>query len=78
MTEHPLTTTARALRAMEALAADLATERREAAALRRQNASLRAEVERLKAGRRLEPELEALRPRKAAGGRGERGGRSAP
>jgi|1185.fasta_scaffold115714_2 cell division protein FtsB len=59
MAEHPLTTTARALRAMEALAADLATERREVAALRRENASLRAEVERLKAGRGPEPELEA-------------------
>ena len=59
MTEHPLTATARALRAMEALAADLAAERREVAALRRENASLRAEVERLKAGRGPEPELEA-------------------
>jgi cell division protein FtsB len=59
MAEHPLTTTARTLRAMEALAADLATERRESAALRRENASLRAEVERLRAGRTPEPELEA-------------------
>ncbi len=59
MTEHPLTATARALRAMEALAADLATERREVAALRRENASLRAEVERLKAARGADPELEA-------------------
>jgi cell division protein FtsB len=58
MAEHPLTATARALRAMEALAADLAAERREVAALRRENASLRAEVERLKAGRRPAPELE--------------------
>jgi cell division protein FtsB len=66
-------TAARALRAMEALAADLATARREAAALRRENASLRAEVERLKAGRRLEPELEALRARKAPSRRGDRG-----
>jgi hypothetical protein len=59
MAENPLTTTARALRAMEALAADLGTERRAAAALRRENASLRAEVERLKADGRPEPELEA-------------------
>jgi cell division protein FtsB len=58
MAEHPLTTTARALRAMEALAVDLATERREAAALRRENARLRAEIERLTAGGGPEPELE--------------------
>jgi cell division protein FtsB len=78
MAEHALTTAARALRAMEVLAGDLATARREAAALRGENASLRAEVERLKAGRRSEPELEALRSRKVHGRRGNGGGRSGP
>jgi hypothetical protein len=68
MAEHALTTAARALRAMEVLAGDLGTERREAAALRRANAGLRAEVERLKAGRTSEPQLEALRSREVPGG----------
>jgi cell division protein FtsB len=42
--------TARALRAVQALAADLAAERRESAALRRRVAELQAEVDRLNAG----------------------------
>jgi cell division protein FtsB len=41
--------TARALRALHTLAADLAAERRESARLRRRIADLQAEVERLRA-----------------------------
>jgi hypothetical protein len=42
--------TARALRAVHALAADLAAERRETAALRRRVVELQAEVDRLQLG----------------------------
>jgi hypothetical protein len=44
----PVDPTARALRAVHVLAADLAAERRESATLRRLVAELEAEVERLK------------------------------
>jgi hypothetical protein len=55
MAEDPMTTAARALRAMRALAADLAAARRETAALRRENERLQAENERLRASGRGDP-----------------------
>jgi BMFP domain-containing protein YqiC len=49
MSGHPTETAARALRAMQLLARDLAEARRDAAQLRRENAELRARLEQLTA-----------------------------
>ncbi len=73
----PTETAARALRAMRALAADLAEERRTSAVLRRENVALRAENERLTADRGLAPRVAELLAQTAQDGETKPGSRAA-